>query len=150
MSVFRYTASRTHTGQDLKSVQKKASTAMVAATFGSLDSAGRLQPATSASTSIAGVIQREVASTNSDYADTSTVLLDVPREGDEFIIDVSAASGYVAGDERPLSAAGEMKAGAAATGEVPVLVVQKVLPGSKAVVTVKTSALKIAASVAAS
>jgi hypothetical protein len=149
MSVFRHTASRTHSGQDLKPVQKKASTVMTANTFGTYDSAGRLQVATSASTSIQAIIQRTVASTDSDYADTTTVLVDVPREGDEFIIDTSASSGFVAGDERPLSAAGTMKATAATTGEVPVLVVKKALTGSKAVVTVKTGDLKIAASVAA-
>lgn len=149
MSVFRFTASRTHSGQDLDPVEKKASTVMVAATFGAYDSAGRLQPATSASTSIQAIIQRTVATTDSDYAATTIVLADTPREGDEFIIDTSAASGFVKGDERPLSSAGVMKAGVATTGEVPVLVVKKVLPGSKAIVTIKTGDLKIAASVAA-
>lgn len=149
MSVFRYTASKTHSGQDLKPVEKKASTAMTANTFGTYDSAGRLQVATSASTSIQAIIQRTVATTDSDYTSTTTVLVDVPREGDEFIIDTSAATGFVKGDVRPLSAAGTMKATAATTGEVPVLVVKKVLPGSKAVVTVKTQDLAIGASVAA-
>ena len=122
---------------------------MTANTFGTYDSAGRLQPATSASTSIQAIIQRTVASTDSDYAGTTTVIVDAPLEGDEFVIDTSAATGFVAGDVRPLSAAGTMKAGAATTGEVPVLVVKKVLPGSKAVVTVKTQNLAIGASVAA-
>lgn len=149
MSVFRYTASRTHSGQDLKPVEKKASTVMTANTFGTYDSAGRLQVATATSTSIQAIIQRTVATTDSDYASTTTVLTDVPRAGDEFIIDTSAASGFVVGDERPLSAAGTMKATAAVTTEVPVLVVKKVLPGSKAVVTVKTGDMKISASVAA-
>lgn len=149
MSIFRYTASRTHSGQDLKPVEKKASTVMTANTFGTYDSAGRLQVATATSTSIQAIIQRTVATTDSDYASTTTVLTDVPRAGDEFIIDTSAASGFVVGDERPLSAAGTMKATAAVTTEVPVLVVKKVLPGSKAVVTVKTGDMKISASVAA-
>lgn len=149
MSVFRHTASKTHSGQDLKPVQKKASTVMTANTFGTYDSAGRLQVATAASTSIQAIIQRTVLSTDSDYADTTTVLVDVPREGDEFVIDTSASTGFVAGDVRPLSAAGTMKATAATTGEVPVLVVKKVLPGSKAVVTVKTQDIAIGASVAA-
>lgn len=149
MSVFRHTASRTHSGQDLKPVEKKASTVMTANTFGTYDSAGRLQVATSASTSIQAIIQRTVATTDSDYASTTTVLVDVPREGDEFVIDTSAASGFVKGDVRPLSDAGTMKATAATTGEVPVLVVKKVLPGSKAVVTIKTQDLAIGASVAA-
>lgn len=147
MAVFRYTASQTHSGQFLKPVEKKASTVMTANTFGTYDSAGRLQVATSASTSIQGVIIRPVAATDSDYASTTTVLVDVPREGDEFIIDTSAASGFVVGDIRPLSAAGTMKAGVATTGEVAVLVVKKVLPGSKAVVTVKTQDLAIGATV---
>lgn len=149
MAVFRHTASRTHTGQDLDIVEKKASTVMTANTFGTYDAAGRLQVATSASTSIQAVIQRTVLATDTDYAGTTNVLVDVPREGDEFIIDTSAASGFVKGDERPLSAAGTMKAAAATTGEVPVLVVKKVLPGSKAIVTVKSSDMRIAASVAA-
>ena len=149
MSVFRHTVPVTHSGQDLKRVPKKASTVMTANTFGTFDSAGRLQVATATSTSIQGVIQRTVLAGDSDYADTTTVFLDVPREGDEFVIDTSAASGFVQGDERPLSAAGTMKAGVATTGEVPVLVVKKVLPGSKAVVTVKTGDLRIAASIVA-
>ena len=147
MSVFRHTASRTHSGQDLEPVEKKASTVMSAATFGTFDSAGRLQVATAASTSIQCIIQRPVATTDSDYASTTTVLVDVPREGDEFIIDTSAASGFVKGDERTITSAGIMKAGVSTTGEVPLLVVKRVLSGSKAVVTIKSSDLKIAASV---
>jgi hypothetical protein len=122
---------------------------MTANTFGTYDSAGRLEVATAASTSIQAIIQRTVTAADSDYASTTEVLVDVPREGDEFIIDTSSASGFVRGDVRPLSAAGVMKAGAATTGEVPVLVVKKVLPGSKAIVTIKTQDLAIAASVAA-
>lgn len=149
MSIFRHTASGSHSGQDLKPVQKKASTVIAANTLVVTDSAGRIEPASATSTRIAGIAQRAVASTDSDYASTTTVYIDVPREGDEFVIDTSASSGFVAGDVRPLTNAGTMKAGAATTGEVPLLVVKKVLPGSKAVVTVKTQDLAIGASVAA-
>lgn len=143
MSVFRFRASQTHNGQSLKQIEKKASTALVANTFVSYDAAGRVTPATAASTSIVGIIQEGVATTDANYATTDKVVVDIPREGDEFIVDIDTVTGVIQGSEVTLTGAGTAKA-VVGVGEVATLVVTEVFAADvKVAVMVKTPSLKI-------
>jgi len=72
--------------------KKKASTAFVNGAMTSIDSNGYLIPATATSVNHLGAILREVTSSNSDYADTTYVPVDVARTTDLFIADVSAGT----------------------------------------------------------
>jgi hypothetical protein len=58
---------------------KTASTALVAGTFVVLSS-GQLVGATSSTTSVLGVLRKNIASTDSDYASTTLVPVEVPIE----------------------------------------------------------------------
>lgn len=114
MSVSRYTVNADKTGVNLQYAQKKASTAMTEGTLLALDSAGRLEPATATDTFIKGIAVTRVASTDADYASTTTIAYDEPREGELFVMDVdnTATAGFVPGVIRTINNAGEVKAAA--------------------------------------
>lgn len=143
MSVSRYDVNGTKTGVNLKYEGKRASTAITENTFLTRHTDGTLTPATTASTNIIGVAVARTTSSDSDYAANTRVAYDAAREGEEFIVDVDDAttSGFQAGVERALADAGTVQAAAVGSGEVATVVVKRVLPGDKAVVTVKTETL---------
>lgn len=135
MSVTRYKVNATKTGVNLGYAPKKASTAMTEHTLLTLDTAGRLTPATDASTFIAGVAVVRVTSADADYASTTEIPYDVPAEGELFVMDVddTTTSGFVAGVTRTINDAGEVKA-AAITTEEPLVRIHKILSDTSAVV----------------
>tara|TARA_R110000868_G_scaffold244403_1_gene500703 strand:- start:240 stop:656 length:417 start_codon:yes stop_codon:yes gene_type:complete len=76
MSIFLY-AGRV----EAKNLAKKASTAFAANSFVSQESGtGFIEPATSSSAALVGVMQEVVASTDDDYADNSTKLVILPLD----------------------------------------------------------------------
>lgn len=144
MSVFRYDVAGDKTGVNLRRAPKAASTAITENTLLTRDSNGRLIPAVAASTFVVGVSAERVVAADSNYAATSELVFDEPREGDLFIMDVDNAStaGFVAGVERTLINAGQIKAAAVAGGEVALVRVVKVFTSEdKALVTLKTPSL---------
>jgi hypothetical protein len=71
---------------------KKASTAFAVGDLVYADGSGAIQPADSTSGDHIGIIMKDVASTDSDYASTTKVPVDVPRDGDEFVVDVGTGT----------------------------------------------------------
>jgi hypothetical protein len=57
---------------------------------------GGLIPADSTSGDHVGIAMKDVASTDADYASATKIPVDVPREGDEFIVDVSTGTALTA------------------------------------------------------
>lgn len=67
---------------------KKASTAIVANSFLTVDSTtGHLQPAVTASTNLAGIAKEVVATTDTDYATARNTFIDVPTPASLYEID---------------------------------------------------------------
>lgn len=144
MSVFRYDVAGDKTGVNLRRAPKKASTAITENTLLARDSAGRLQPATDTSTNIVGVSMERVTSADSNYAATSDIVYDEPREGDLFVIDVddTTTSGFVPGVSRALNNAGQVKAAALdGVDDVATVTLVKILSNTSAVFTIKTPSL---------
>lgn len=77
---------------EIKYFQKKASTAFVNGALTYVDSNGYLNPASASSVNHVGVILLTVASTDSDYASTTFVPVDMCSPTDLFIADVSAGT----------------------------------------------------------
>lgn len=71
---------------------KKASTAFEIGDLVYPDGSGAVQPADSTSGGHIGVIMKKIASSDSDYASTTKVPVDVPGPNDVFIADVGAGS----------------------------------------------------------
>ena len=145
MSVFRSDVNADKTGVNLKYNAKKASQAIAENTFVSRDAAGNLAPSTATSTSITGVAVGRVTAADDDYASTSEIGYDQPREGEVFLVDVDDAgtAGFVPGVLRTLINAGQVKAAALnGTTDVGLVVVQKVFASTdQALVTVVTPTL---------
>lgn len=72
--------------------KKKASTAFINGALVNVDSDGYLIPATASSVNHLGTILKTVAATDSDYASTTAVPVDMATSIDEFTADVSAGS----------------------------------------------------------
>lgn len=72
--------------------KKKASTAFVNGALTYVDSSGWLNPASASSVNHVGVILTTIASTDSDYASTTFVPVDMCSPTDLFIADVSAGT----------------------------------------------------------
>jgi hypothetical protein len=127
----------------LKYEAKRASTAITENTLLTRHTDGTLTPAVAASTHVLGVAVRRAVSTDADYAANTRVAYDAAREGEEFVMDVDDAStgGFQPGVARTLINAGQIKAAAPGGGENATVVVKRVLPGNKAVVTLKTETL---------
>lgn len=67
---------------------KKASTAISNNAVLTYDSStGTVQPAVTASTNLAGVSRKVVASTDTDYASTTLIPMDVPAPNDLYVLD---------------------------------------------------------------
>lgn len=144
MSVFRYDVAGDKTGVNLRRAPKKASTAITENTLLTRDAAGRLTPATDTSAYVVGVSTERVTSADSNYAATSDLVYDEPREGDLFVIDVdnTATSGFIPGVERALNNAGQVKAAALdGVDDVAVVRLVKILSATQAVFTLKTPSL---------
>lgn len=140
MSVSRYTVNADKTGVNLQYAEKKASTAITENTLLTVDAAGRLTPATATSTFIKGVAVKRVTSSDADYASTTVVPYDEPREGELFVIavDDTSTSGFAPGVVRSLNDAGEVQAAAASGGEIGLVRVHKILSATSAVVSLVT------------
>lgn len=72
--------------------KKKASTAFINGALCNVDSDGFLIPATASSVNHLGTILKTVAATDSDYASTTAVPVDMATSIDEFTADVSAGT----------------------------------------------------------
>ncbi len=72
--------------------KKKASTAFINGALVNVDSDGFLIPATASSVNHLGTILKTVAATDSDYASTTAVPVDMATSIDEFTADVSAGT----------------------------------------------------------
>lgn len=140
MSVSRYTVNADKTGVNLQYAEKKASTAITEDTLLDVDSAGRLQPASNTSTAIKGIAVRRVVSGDDDYADTTTVAYDEPREGELFVMDVddTTTSGFAPGVTRTINDAGEVKAAALSGADIGTVRIHKILSDTSAVVSFVT------------
>lgn len=138
MSAKRYQPSISGSGVNLRTIPKAASTAMTENTLGTIDANGRLTPATATSTALLGLIVRRVASTDTDYADTSTVMCDEARDGDTFEMDIDSSTGVDKGDQKTLISASQVKGAAPAVGERTLVNIVEVLSATKVVVTLKT------------
>lgn len=73
-------------------IEKTASTAIALNTLLTISTAGRLTPAVTASTNIAGVAMELIASTDTDYTGTRKITVDLPRPTDLFEIDSTGAA----------------------------------------------------------
>lgn len=69
---------------------KAASTAFTNGALVYANGSGAIIPADSTSGNHMGVIMKDVATTDSDYASTTMVPVDVPQDGDEFEVDTAA------------------------------------------------------------
>lgn len=136
MSVSRFTVNGTKTGVNIQYAPKAASTAITPNSLVTRDANGRLIPAVPASTYIAGVAIERVASTDPDFAATTDIAFDEPREGDQFVmaVDDTATSGFVPGVTRTIVNATTVKAAAIAGGEEPLVRVHRILSATSAVV----------------
>ena len=72
--------------------KKKASTEFINGALVNVDSDGYLIPATASSVNHLGTILKTVAATDSDYASTTAVPVDMATSIDEFTADVSAGT----------------------------------------------------------
>lgn len=141
MAVSRYTVGDTMKAVNLRYAPKKASTAMSINTLLGVEAAtGRLIPATAALTYVKGVAVERIAATDADYAGTTEIAYDEPREGDLFIMDVddTATAGFVPGVLRTINNAGQIKAAAKGGGEFDLVRVHKILSATSAVVSLIT------------
>lgn len=86
---------------------KKASTAIVLNSVLTYDSStGTLQPAVTASTNLAGISRRAVTSSDSDYASTTLIPIDVPAPNDVFVLDCNTTvTQAMVGDDFDLASA---------------------------------------------
>lgn len=75
---------------------KKASTAFAVGDLVYADGSGAIQPADSTSGMHIGVIQKAVASTDSDYASTTLVPVLVPTDDTEWLVDVGTGTATAA------------------------------------------------------
>jgi hypothetical protein len=71
---------------------KKASTAFASGDLVYADGSGYIQPADATSGDHIGIIMKDVLSTDADYASTTKVPVDVPQDGDEFVVDVGTGT----------------------------------------------------------
>jgi hypothetical protein len=129
MSVSRFSSASDGRSLDIAYGNKKASTAITANTLLTLDSNGQLIPAVTASQFVVGAAISTVVSTDDNYATTDEIQYDAARDGDEFIMDVddAATAGFVAGVERAINNAGQIKAAAPSAGNGRLVRVKKVL-----------------------
>jgi hypothetical protein len=116
--------------------KKKASTAFAAGDLLAFDSNGFVLPATATTvpSEVAGIAQRTVASTDSDYAENSFVPVDVPRPHDD-LFEVAVSTGTAAqtdvGERVDLDDANSIDVDAVLTG---VVKVEKVISTTAVVV----------------
>ena len=140
MSVSRYTVNADKTGVNLQYAPKKASTAMTIGTLLGVEVAtGRLIPCTNALLFVKGVAVERIAATDSDYAATTEIAYDEPREGELFVMDVddTTTANFVPGVTRSINNAGQIMA-AAYTTEKPLVRIHKILSATSAVVSLIT------------
>lgn len=129
MSVSRFRPASDGRALDIAYGNKKASTAIALDTLLTLDSNGQLIPAVTASLFTVGVSLSTVTATDPNYATTEEIQYDAARDGDVFImaVDDAATVGFVAGVERAVNNAGQIKAAAPGVGEGRLVRVKKVL-----------------------
>lgn len=129
MSVNRFNSSSDGRGMNAAYGNKKASTAIALNTLLTRDSNGQLIPAVTASTNVVGVSLSTVLSTDDNYATTDEIQYDAALDGDEFIMSVDDAetAGFVAGVERAINNASEIKAAAPGENEGRLVRIKKVL-----------------------
>lgn len=141
MAVSRYRAASDGRAMDLDYRNKKASTVIVPNTLLTLDSAGQVIPAVTASLFTIGVAVQAVAATDPNYAVVEEIQFDSAKDGDEFIMDVddSTTAGFVAGVERAVNNAGQIRAVAPTTGQGRLVRVVKVLANNQAIVQLITN-----------
>ena len=140
MAIFRNTVSQGNTGVNLRYAPKKSSTVLTPNTLLTVEAGtGFLIPAVPASTYVKGLAVERVASTDPDFAATTEIGYDEPREGEVFIMDVdnTATGGFVPGVSRALINAGLIKA-AVPGADIPLVRIHKILPGNQAVVSLIT------------
>lgn len=143
MSVSRFRSASDGRSMDLDYRNKKASTVIVPNTLLTLDSAGQLIPAVTTSLFTVGVAVQAVAATDPNYAAVEEIQFDSAKDGDEFIMDVDSAvtAGFVAGVERAVNNAGQIKAAAPSAGNGRLVRIKKVLLDSnQAIVELITNA----------
>lgn len=119
---------------------KKASTVITENTLVTRDSAGRLQPATAASTSVLGVALSRVTAADADYAATSLKAYDEAREGDVFLMDIVNTTSVVPGLAMTLLNAGTIDT-FANIGAATQVVIKRIVSATKVEVTLKTPTL---------
>lgn len=147
MSVFRHNVAGDKSGVNLQYAPKAASTVIAENRFLTRDAAGRLIPAEDTAATIVGVSVTRVTAADGNYAATSEIAYDEPREGDVFLVDVDDAgtAGFVPGVSRALlesSAGATVKAAAIAGDDVATVVIKKVFTDTdQALVTIKTPTL---------
>ena len=101
---------------------KAASTAFSNGALVYADGSGAIIPADATSGNHLGIIMKDVASTDTDYASTTKVPVDVPSDGDTFIVDtVGTATAAMVGTYIDLSTS--LVANQAATSKSVLLVV---------------------------
>lgn len=129
MSVNRFNSASDDRSINIAYGNKKASTAIALNTLLTLDSSGQLIPAVTASTNVVGVSLSTVLSTDDNYATTAEIQYDKALDGDEFIMSVDDAetAGFVAGVERAINNANQIKAAAPGENEGRLVRVKKVL-----------------------
>lgn len=142
MSVSRFRSASDGRAMDLDYRNKKASTVITPNTLLTLDTNGQVIPAVTASLFTIGVAVQAVAATDPNYATTEEIQFDSAKDGDEFIMDVDDAAtvGFVAGVERAVNNAGQIKAAVPSAGNGRLVRVVKVLTGNQAIVQLITNA----------
>lgn len=112
---------------------KKASTAFAVGDLVYADGSGAIQPADSTSGDHIGIIMKDVASSDADYASNTMVPVDVPQDGDEFLVDVGTGTFTAAmvGNRYDLKDANEIDVSATSKK---VVTITRYVSSSKAVV----------------
>lgn len=119
---------------------KAASTAITENTLVTRDGSGRLVPATASSTTVLGPSMSRVVSTDTDYASNTFKVYDAAREGDLFEMDIVDTTSVVPGLAMTLKDAGTVDS-YANIGAQKQVVINKVLPNNKVLVTLVTPTL---------
>lgn len=121
---------------------KKASQAFTNLEVVTLDANGFVIPAVTASTVIAGLVQRDVTTASQDYASANTIVVDCPRgDRDEFIIDVTGGTATQANVGKFYDLADSKTLNIAAAGTVKHAMVVGIVSGTKVAVSFNRAVL---------
>ena len=141
MALSRFTVNAAKTGVNLRYAPKKASTAMTIGTLLGVEVAtGQLIPAVNTLTYVKGVAVERIAATDADFAATTEIAYDEPREGELFVMDVdnTATALFFPGVSRTINNAGQIKAAVKGAGEFNMVRIHKILSATTAVVSLIT------------